>query len=81
MDRTKGNKIMVKISNSSSKHVAAKRTITINDALVSELKFVDENGDVTSQVLSEIPSDIKTINVRITVELPEDTEDEVDGCE
>ena len=68
---------MVKISNSSSKHVAAKRTITINDALVRELKFVDETGDVTEQVLSEIPSGINTINVKITIELPdEDTEDD-----
>ena len=68
---------MVKISNSSSKHVAAKRTITINDALVRELKFVDETGDVTEQVLSEIPSGIDTINVKITIELPdEDTEDD-----
>ena len=66
---------MVKISNSSSKHVAAKRTITINDALVRELKFVDETGDVTEQVLSEIPSGIDTINVKITIELQdEDTE-------
>jgi hypothetical protein len=68
---------MVKISNSSSKHVAAKRTITINDALVRELKFVDETGDVTEQVLSEIPSGISTINVKITIELPdEDTEED-----
>ena len=68
---------MVKISNSSSKHVAAKRTIAINDALVRELKFVDETGDVTEQVLSEIPSGINTINVKITIELPdEDTEDD-----
>lgn len=68
---------MVKISNSSSKHVAAKRTITINDALVRELKFVDETGDVIEQVLSEIPSGISTINVKITIELPdEDTEED-----
>ena len=70
---------MVKISNSSSKHVAAKRTITINDALVRELKFVDETGDVTEQVLSEIPSGISTINVKITIELPD--EDEENDCE
>lgn len=70
---------MVKISNSSSKHVSAKRTITINDALVRELKFVDETGDVTEQVLSEIPSGINTINVKITIELPD--EDEEDDCE
>jgi hypothetical protein len=70
---------MVKISNSSSKHVAAKRTITINDALVRELKFVDETGDVTEQVLSEIPSGIGTINVKITIELPD--EDEENDCE
>ena len=32
---------------------------------------MDETGDVTDQVLSAIPEDFKTINVKISLELPE----------
>lgn len=66
---------MVNIKETESKITCAKKNITIKDALVSELRFVDESGDVTDQVLSAIPEDFKTINVKITLELP----DEVDA--
>lgn len=62
---------MVSIKETESKITAARKNITIKDALVSELRFVDESGDVTEQVLSAIPSDFKTINIKITLELPE----------
>lgn len=62
---------MVSIKETESKVTSAKKNITIKDALVSELRFVDETGDVTDQVLSAIPEDFKTINVKITLELPE----------
>ncbi|MCM1233003.1 MAG: hypothetical protein NC489_23000 [Ruminococcus flavefaciens] len=65
---------MVSIKETESKIVVGKKNITIKGALVSELRFVDETGDVTEQVLSAIPSEFKTINVKITLELP----DEVD---
>lgn len=65
---------MVSIKETESKITAARKNITIKDALVSELRFVDETGDVTEQVLSAIPEDFKTINIKITLELP----DEVD---
>ena len=69
---------MVSIKETESKVTAAKKNITIKDALVSELRFVDESGDVTNQVLSAIPPEFKTINVKITLELPSesDTADE-----
>lgn len=62
---------MVSIKETESKVTSAKKNITIKDALVSELRFVDETGDVTDQVLSAIPEEFKTINVKITLELPE----------
>lgn len=68
---------MVSIKETESKVTAAKKNITIKDALVSELRFVDETGDVTEQVLSAIPEDFKTINIKISLELP----DEVDLSE
>ena len=69
---------MVSIKETESKVTSAKKNITIKNALVSELRFVDESGDVTAQVLSAIPSEFKTINVKITLELPDesDTADE-----
>ena len=60
---------MVSIKETESTVTSAKKNITIKDALVSELRFVDETGDVTDQVLSAIPEDFKTINVKITLEL------------
>lgn len=62
---------MVSIKETESKVTSAKKNIIIKDALVSELRFVDDTGDVTDQVLSAIPEDFKTINVKISLELPE----------
>lgn len=62
---------MVSIKETESKVTSAKKNITIKDAIVSELRFADETGDVTDQVLSAIPEEFKTINVKITFELPE----------
>lgn len=73
----KGKFQMVSIKKTESKITSAKKNITIKDALVSELRFVDETGDVTEQVLSAIPEEFKTINIKITLELP----DEVDLSE
>lgn len=67
---------MVSIKETESKVTTAKKTITIKDAIVSELRFVDETGDVTNQVLSAIPKEFKTINVKISLELPDETESE-----
>lgn len=71
---------MVSIKETESKITAAKKNITIKDALVSELRFVDESGDVTDQVLSAIPENFKTINVKITLELTENS-DKIDENE
>ena len=70
---------MVSIKETESKVTSAKKNITIKDALVSQLRFVDESGDVTEQVLSAIPPEFKTINIKITLELPDEldvTDDE-----
>lgn len=62
---------MVSIKETESKITSAKKNITIKDAFVSELRFVDETGNVTDQVLSAIPAEFKTINIKITLELPD----------
>lgn len=66
---------MVSIKETESKVTAAKKNITIKDAIVNELRFVDETGDVTEQVLSAIPEGFETINVKISLELPEEVEE------
>ena len=66
---------MVSIKETESKITAAKKNITIKDAIVKELRFVDDTGDVTEQVLSAIPEGFETINVKISLELPEEVEE------
>ena len=63
---------MVQIKEIDQKVSKAKKNITIKDAIVKELRFVDETGDVTNDVLYAIPEDIKTITVKISIELPDD---------
>lgn len=65
---------MVKVTNTEAKMSSAKRTITIKDAIVEKLSFYDETGNVTSQVLEQIPDDIKTIDIKIVLTLSEDDE-------
>lgn len=62
----------VKITNTDAKVSAPKRTIIIKGAVVKDLRFVDETGDVTNMVLDEIPESLETIDVKITLELPEE---------
>ena len=66
---------MVTVKNTESKVTAAKRTITVKDAVVKELRFVDESGDVTNQVLEQIPEELETINVKISIELDSESEE------
>ena len=59
----------VTVKNTESKVTAPKRTITVKGAVVKDLRFVDETGDVTSQVLEQIPEGLDAINVKISIEL------------
>ena len=65
----------VKITNTDAKISAPKRTISIKGAVVKELKFVDETGDVTDMVLEQVPENLKTIDVKITLELPNEVDE------
>lgn len=62
---------MVIVKESESKVVFGKKNITIKDAIVKDLRFVDETGDVTEQVLAAIPSDYETVTVKISLEIPD----------
>ena len=65
---------MVTIKETESKVTVAKKNITIKGALVKELRFVDETGDVTDAVLDAIPDEYETIDVKISLELLENLE-------
>lgn len=65
----------VTVKNTESRVTAPKRTITVKDAVVKELRFVDESGDVTNQVLEQIPEELETINIKISIELDSETEE------
>lgn len=65
----------VTVKNTESKVTAPKRTITVKGAVVNDLRFVDETGDVTSQVLEQIPEDLQTIDVKISIELDSESEE------
>lgn len=65
----------VTIKNTESKVTAPKRTITVKGAIVKDLKFVDETGDVTNMVLDKIPKNFETIDVKITLELPDEVDE------
>ena len=62
----------VTVKNTESKITTAKRTITVKGAVVKDLRFVDETGNVTSQVLEQIPESLETIDVKISIELPDE---------
>ena len=68
----------IKISESSEKHTPAKKTVKVTDVFLKDLKFVDEEGDITQQVVDALPEGTEKVSFSITVELPseEDTDSE-----
>lgn len=65
-------KVSVTVKNTESKITSAKRTITVKNAIVKDLRFVDETGDVTEQVVEQIPDNYDTIDVKISIEIDSD---------
>ena len=65
----------VKITNTEARISAPKRTITIKGAVIDQLRFVDNTGNVTDKVLEQIPENLETIDVKITLELPEEIDE------
>lgn len=63
---------MLDIKETKGSITAPKKNITIKGAIVKDLHFVDETGDITSQVLDAIPDGLDTINVKISIELASD---------
>lgn len=70
---------MIKVTTSQEKLTPAKKNIKLDGIFVKDLKFVDETGDITQQVIDELPEGTSQVGFKITVELPsEDESDESD---
>lgn len=67
---------MIKVTTSQEKLTPAKKNIKLDGIFVKDLKFVDETGDITQQVIDELPEGTSQVGFKITIELP--SEDEAD---
>lgn len=61
---------MIKITESDEKWTPAKKNIKLDGIFVKDLKFVDETGDITHQVIDALPEGVEQVGFKITVELP-----------
>ena len=67
---------MIKITESEQKVTPAKKNIKLEVVYVKDLKFVDETGDITEQVIDALPEGTEQVGFKITVELPSDEDAE-----
>ena len=67
---------MIKITETEEKVTPSKRNIKLDGIFVKDLKFVDETGDITQQVIDALPDGTEQVGFKITVELPSDEESE-----
>lgn len=65
----------IKVSTSEQKTTPAKKNIKLDGILVKDLKFVDETGDITQQVINELPAGTEQVGFKITVEFPDEEND------
>lgn len=66
---------MIKITESAERFTPAKKNIQVNDVYVKDLKFVDDTGDITQQVIDAMPNGIDKVSFKITIELPAEVEE------
>lgn len=69
----------LEIKNTKKKETPAKKVLDLKNISVENLRLVDTDTgeDITEAVISEIPEGIKTVDFKLTFELPdEDSEDE-----
>ena len=67
---------MIKITESEQKVTPAKKSIKLDGIYVKDLKFVDETGDITQQVIDALPEGTEQVGFKITIELPSEEESE-----
>lgn len=53
----------------------AKRTITATSVSIKDGIFVDENGNIAELIKENLPDGVSEFDIKITIELPEDSEE------
>ena len=66
---------MIKITKTEEKLKPEKQNIKLDGIFVKDLKFVNETGDITQQVLDALPEGTEQVGFKITVELPLESEE------
>lgn len=51
-----------------------KRILKLTNISVKESKFVDDEGDVTNELIEALPEGVETVDFKITIELNSDDE-------
>lgn len=69
---------MIKITETESKKTPAKKNIQLKNISVEELKLIDTDTgeDLSSQVIAALPDGVDTIDFKITVEIPDSSDEE-----
>ena len=67
---------MIKITESEQKVTPAKKSNKLDGIFVKDLKFVDETGDITQQLIDALPEGTEQVGFKITVEIPSEEESE-----
>ena len=49
-----------------------KRILKLTNISVKDSKFVDDEGDVTKELIEALPEGVETVDFKITIELDED---------
>ena len=68
---------MIKITETESKKTPAKKNIQLKNISVESLKLIDTDTgeDLSSQVIDALPVGVDTIDFKITVEIPDSSDD------
>lgn len=63
---------MFSVKDSEPKQPTKKRTIKLSNISVRESKFVDDEGDITNELLKALPNGIDTVDFKIVIDLGEE---------
>ena len=62
---------MLSVKDSEPKAIK-KRILKLTNISVKDSKFVDDEGDVTKELIEALPEGVETVDFKITIELDED---------
>ena len=63
---------MIKVKNTEKKTTVPKRNITISNVSIVDGKFVDEDGDIISRLISDLPNPDEEFTIKISIELDDE---------